>query len=236
MIQTKKFITKILLTISLTIVFSTALNRSTMANPEPNMLTAKELTEYFKTKEAIQMVSELRDSICAYDSLVQKSINSWLKTEAKQKWMHDLVAVSLSNNMQTLPSIMLAQAALETEYGRRAIGNNIFGIKGKGHSKILTKEFLNGRLVSKRLNFQSFASLSKAVSRYDRIILRYELSGTDYVQWARKIQASGYATSPVYAKRLIFIIEKCNLQYVDKIKVMTSELVCYEQHLASIGL
>ena len=44
------------------------------------------------------------------------------------------------NNSDVYPSVVVAMAIIETGWGKYAIGNNYFGIKGKGHWKT-TKEW-----------------------------------------------------------------------------------------------
>src|SRR5690349_995806 len=46
-----------------------------------------------------------------------------------------------------LASVTLAQAALESAWGRSAPGNNLFGIKGNGQQQE-TKEFVNGKWIT----------------------------------------------------------------------------------------
>jgi flagellum-specific peptidoglycan hydrolase FlgJ len=123
-------------------------------------------------------------------------------------------------NSKALPSIIIAQAALETGYGKHnKLGNNIFGIKGKGiFTK--TKEWRRGRFVTITDQFQYFSTVDAAISRHFEIIVRYDFETRNYSEWAHKIKKGGYATDPNYAKKLIYIIKKFNLIELDCVQEM----------------
>ncbi|MCK2184936.1 flagellar assembly peptidoglycan hydrolase FlgJ [Halomonas getboli] len=119
--------------------------------------------------------------------------------------------------------LILAQAALETGWGRREIatadgGNshNLFGIKaGSGWrgetTEILTHEVIDGRRQPVRDRFRVYDSFEAAFTDYARLIgdnPRYAgvSAAATPDQAARALQRGGYATDPAYADKLIAVM------------------------------
>ena len=99
-------------------------------------------------------------------------------------------------------SITLAQAALESGYGRSSLARrnkNHFGVKS-GDVYVLYKS------VEESFKHHSLILLS---ARYG---LLFDLDVSDYEGWARGLQHCGYATDSVYARKLTWIIERYNLE------------------------
>ncbi|WP_106420137.1 flagellar assembly peptidoglycan hydrolase FlgJ [Salinicola tamaricis] len=119
--------------------------------------------------------------------------------------------------------LILAQAALETGWGKREIptesgGNshNLFGIKagsawqGKT-TDIATTEYVNGRPIQTVDRFRVYDSYADAFADYAALIgdnPRYSkvVAATSPQQAAHAIQRAGYATDPNYADKLNRII------------------------------
>lgn len=124
-----------------------------------------------------------------------------------------------------LPSITIAQAILETGWGKSRIGNNIFGIKAgdnwKGKTKTSqTSEYINGQWVSTTATFRDYDSVAESIMDHAELVgtaSRYEAvrNAKNYKEAANALQQAGYATDPEYAKKLISIIEKHNLTVYD---------------------
>jgi peptidoglycan hydrolase FlgJ len=128
-------------------------------------------------------------------------------------------SVQKASDATGIPALLiLAQAALESGYGKSASGNNFFGIKtGKnwsGKTQIIpTHEYVNGRRVAVNAEFRAYdsaedsftdwANFIKSNSRYKNV-----LSASDTVSAARALQKAGYSTSPIYADQLITIAHK----------------------------
>jgi len=128
-------------------------------------------------------------------------------------------------------SITIAQGILESGDGNSGLarkGKNHFGIKC--HSWTGEKIYLDTGEVnkdgSKRIDkgacfrkydniSQSFDDHSKFLEKNSRYDSLFYLGTTDYKSWAEGLQKAGYATSPTYAKLLISIIEKHNLNKFD---------------------
>lgn len=108
------------------------------------------------------------------------------------------------------PRIIVAQAALESGWGKSAPGNNLFGIKSHGQAGgnvLPTTEMVNGQPVRTSDSFRSYASPADSVNGYADFITqnpRYkpmrEAQGMD-AQLAALGQ-SGYATDPQYGAKV----------------------------------
>ncbi|HEY9899997.1 MAG TPA: glucosaminidase domain-containing protein [Pantanalinema sp.] len=114
---------------------------------------------------------------------------------------------------------ILAQAALESNWGRSAIGKyNVFGIKGEGSLGSIstsTKEHLRGQWRRMRDGFAKFGSFEEAFEAYAKVIhngshSRAVAAKSNPVAFARALQGS-YATDPKYASKLISIMRSQDL-------------------------
>lgn len=141
-------------------------------------------------------------------------------------------------------SVSLAQGALETGWGKAAIGNNLFGIKcGMGwtgkHQLVITTEYHNdathkypqilklqqvavGRWKYTVKDYfrdydspeESFTDHGKFLTENKRYAKAFEVKH-DGNLFAEAIAAAGYATAPDYAMQLKSIIRKYNLTQFD---------------------
>lgn len=116
---------------------------------------------------------------------------------------------------------LVAQAALETGWGRRLAGekgvnsNNLFGIKagsrwGGDSVTTGTHEYVNGVRQNERARFRAYASPAESFADYTRLIGndRYAAArgtGDDVHRFASALQRAGYATDPRYAAKLTAI-------------------------------
>lgn len=121
---------------------------------------------------------------------------------------------------------MLAQAALETGWGKKEIrardgssAHNLFGIKATGNwtGKVVeatTVEYINGvpqRRVEKFRAYDSYADAFRDYANLLRSNPRYEkvlASAQDAHGFAYGLQRAGYATDPHYAEKLSRIIRQ----------------------------
>lgn len=117
------------------------------------------------------------------------------------------------------PRALVAQAALETGWGRRGIrdrdgssAHNLFGIKASGWSgqriSTSTHEYVNGQRRSERADFRAYASPADSFADYVRLLKsnpRYQRAleaGEDVRRFASELQRAGYATDPAYARKI----------------------------------
>lgn len=121
-------------------------------------------------------------------------------------------------------SMTMAQAILESGWGKSCIGGfALFGVKGKGLN-CETKEFINGKWITIRDNFVTYKSYEDSFKGYYAFLennARYKKAGIfgdwNYKSVCKKMQKSGYATAPNYAESLIGIIEDYKLYIYDKV-------------------
>ncbi|HEY1075602.1 MAG TPA: flagellar assembly peptidoglycan hydrolase FlgJ [Fontimonas sp.] len=117
--------------------------------------------------------------------------------------------------------VLIAQAALETGWGRKAIrsedgasSHNLFGIKADRRwsgAKVerMTTEYRGGVAQSEPARFRSYASAGESFADYVKFIksnpryaeaLRHGGSESNYVAG---LQKAGYATDPAYAQKIL---------------------------------
>ncbi len=117
------------------------------------------------------------------------------------------------------PQAVVAQAALETGWGKAAIGHNIFGIKAdaswKGDKQLVTThEFVDGKWVTVQAWFRDYPSFADSIAdhfRFLKVNKNYAnmfapgaiKSDADYF---RLLQQDGYATDPNYADTLLKVL------------------------------
>lgn len=126
-------------------------------------------------------------------------------------------------NHQVLPSIVVAQAIIESNWGQSQLfqqADNPFGMKGSynGNTKLFpTKEYVNGKEVTINAYFRVYPSLAAAILDHDAVVSQQFLpSGTtNYRTAAKYLQTNGYATDPNYADKLINVISGYNLARFD---------------------
>jgi len=130
-------------------------------------------------------------------------------------------------------SIKLAQAILESQAGSSTLAikaNNHFGIKcgdrWSGKSYYLKDDDYDKQGNHIRSCFrvyqdatESFKAHSSFITGEGRTANRYaslfSLSSEDYKSWAHGLQKAGYATNPMYSRRLISLIEDYRLYTYD---------------------
>ena len=121
--------------------------------------------------------------------------------------------------------LIMAQAALESGWGRREIrsedGNpsyNLFGIKAdkswKGPvAETTTTEYVNGVAQKTRATFRAYGSYDEAFTDYAKFLVtnpRYTnvLATQDPAAAAHGLQRAGYATDPEYGGKLVRIMKQ----------------------------
>ncbi|WP_263854162.1 glycoside hydrolase family 73 protein, partial [Fructilactobacillus sanfranciscensis] len=142
----------------------------------------------------------------------------------------DFVTSIANGAMQTwyeygvLPSVSIAQAICESNWGTAAPGNNLFGIKGSynGQSQLLwTWEVYNGQSVHIKDWFRVYPTVNESVNDHGSFLYensRYNnlLWDNNYYSVCNKLHQDGYATAPTYANTLINIIHASGLDQFDE--------------------
>jgi LysM repeat protein len=122
-------------------------------------------------------------------------------------------------------SITLAQGLLESGAGRSELtrnSNNHFGIKCNnnwtGRRTYHDDDAKNDCFRVYDSAYDSYEDHSKFLSGNQRYRPLFQLKPTDYKGWAKGLKACGYATSPVYAEKLVEIIQLYKLYQYDSAK------------------
>ena len=122
------------------------------------------------------------------------------------------VAKEVAEDLGVSYKIVLAQAALESGWGKSVKGNGLMGVKSHGEEggvDVVTHEVINGKKVKITDSFRQYdtpedsirgyGKFLKANSRY-RYFLRAGVENEDAQLSA--LQSSGYATDPMYSQKL----------------------------------
>lgn len=128
-------------------------------------------------------------------------------------------------------SIIIAQASLESDFGRSDLAadyNNLFGVKGDDPDNTVvlkTQEYVNDQWVTVDGRFQVYDSVANSIEQHSLLFVngtdwnpnQYQdvFTATDYKTMAQAIQKDGYATDPEYATKVINLIEQYNLTKYD---------------------
>ena len=130
-------------------------------------------------------------------------------------------------------SITLAQAVFESGAGRSRLamlGNNHFGIKchdWTGRTIAEDDDALGECFRAYDHPLQSFEDHSKFLVSSSRYRKLFSLSMEDYRGWAHGLKACGYATNPLYAHKLIELIELYKLYVYDSARSYDHAMVEY---------
>lgn len=132
-------------------------------------------------------------------------------------------------------SITMAQAILESGFGNgylARVANNHFCIKCKKSWTGRTITHADDRpddcfrvYDSVEESFEDHANFLCSGQRYEFL---FACDTDDYKSWAKGLKQAGYATAPDYAERLIGVVERYNLQLLDK----KNGIQLYDEYLA----
>ena len=144
-------------------------------------------------------------------------------------WEH---AKTAAKKIGLNPAVMVAQAALETGWGKHIINksdgsssNNVFNIKsdrsweGDKASK-MTLEFEQGTAVKKQANFRAYDSIKESVNDFVDFLTqnpRYQeaLQNTAKpAEFLDSLQKAGYATDPNYASKIKQVLNSAELKNI----------------------
>ena len=141
-------------------------------------------------------------------------------------WSH----AQLASQATGIPArFMVAQAALETGWGKHEIRHadgspsfNLFGIKAGSNwsgqvTETVTTEYVNGVPQKSVEKFRAYSSYAEGFHDYAKLLLnnpRYAavLEKQDAGSFAHGLQQAGYATDPMYADKLMRILNGSTLR------------------------
>ncbi|WP_056979236.1 glycoside hydrolase family 73 protein [Fructilactobacillus fructivorans] len=125
---------------------------------------------------------------------------------------------------QVLPSIVIGQAILESNWGQSELykkANNPFGIKGTYNGQSIsydTTEYVNNKKTTEVGQFRKYPSVADAIEDHNETLNTKFLKKTgitSFRQEANLLQKNGYATDPDYANKLIGVIVNHKLMKYD---------------------
>lgn len=205
-------------------------------SPEPVALSGKTIKDYrlhpvFTTSQVLDIE---RPNIGLPALISGDELGAESKSNAPKKFVDTLLpfAHEAAQELNVHPGILLAQAALESGWGKKTISHadgssthNLFGIKANQSwngqkAAVMTLEYDQGIGRKQQANFRAYDNFSDAFRDYVRLIKsnpRYQqalVHADDPRQYIRELQKAGYATDPVYAQKVIEIFDQQRLQSV----------------------
>lgn len=139
-------------------------------------------------------------------------------------------ALALQERTGLPASVVLAQAILESDWGRSELArrhHNYFGIKAHGRptasavARYPTTEFRHGRPRREKAGFARYESVEECLQDYAVVLSRRRYAPARAVAanppaFARALQRCGYATDPRYAHKLLILIRRYRLDQYDR--------------------
>lgn len=163
------------------------------------------------------------------------------KGMTKDEFLNIIKDLAIKNMMNTgiLASLTVAQAALESGWGLSGLttkGNALFGIKANSawRGKIYngqTVEYYDGvNATNITAAFRAYDSWEDSIDDHSELLTglqRYRavVGEADYKTACKAVHAAGYATDPVYADKLINLIESYKLYEYDKEAIKNMEKI-----------
>lgn len=138
---------------------------------------------------------------------------------------HLEVAQAIQRKYQVPAGVVLAQSALESNWGRSVVGNAYFGVKGRAPSgastTFTTHEVVKGKAIKINDAFRAYGSYQDAADDYASMLrnnprFRTCFLHTDSSQFAVALARNGYATDPIYSHKLNAIIRAHKLDQYDE--------------------
>lgn len=136
--------------------------------------------------------------------------------------------------LNILPSVTIAQAILESNWGKSSLAvevNNLFGIKtskdwtGGVYTKTTKEQKPTGEVYTITADFRKYGSYLESIKDHDKFFVstpwrrenyRKVLESKNYKTQALALRECGYATDLNYGTKLIQLIERLGLQQYDK--------------------
>ena len=155
---------------------------------------------------------------------------------AHQQFIQNLVPSSQKAYQlyQVLPSISLAQAILESDWGESGLSQNyynLYGVKAgvaEPSVQLETSEYIDGKWITIMAPFRVYNSWAESVEAHAKLLTYgvdwnpklYEpvLKAKNYKEAAHALQKAGYATDPTYAQKIIQVIETYHLAQYDQLQ------------------
>lgn len=155
-------------------------------------------------------------------------------TSEKQSFIDKIApeAMKLKTTYSVFPSITIAQAILESDWGKSQLAaeyHNLFGVKADANQKfkeMTTQEYVDGKWETVTAKFRVYDSYADSILEHAQLFQngtswnadQYKnfKAATTYQAAAKALETDGYATDPGYAEKIIEIIEQYHLDQYDK--------------------
>lgn len=148
--------------------------------------------------------------------------------------LNSILAIQEMQRAKIPASITLGQAILESKYGTSELAlqaNNHFGIKAEAKWDSMDRHCIYSyewnqkkqRMYPMLSCFRRYKSIQESYVGHSNFLTQrpyytnlFTLDINDFEAWAHGLQKAGYATDPNYAKKLISVIQRYQLQRYDK--------------------
>ncbi|HEB78236.1 MAG TPA: flagellar assembly peptidoglycan hydrolase FlgJ [Methylothermaceae bacterium] len=194
-----------------------------LSRRQPAPVTSQDLAAYRRhpLPASPPAAEKQRDALNPAPTLTPKPVSRF---ESAEQFLHTLLpeARRVAAKIGVDPKLLLAQAALETGWGRKIIHHadgrssyNLFNIKA-GRSwqgdrvQVNTLEYLDGIAVRKQAQFRAYQNYRQSFEDYLSLLQspRYAEAlrrAADPEGYLRALQRAGYATDPDYADKILAI-------------------------------
>lgn len=164
------------------------------------------------------------------DSIRSRREETQMENTSEEEFLISLTpyAQEVSESHGVRPSVLLAQAALESNWGQSQLAQqsyNYFGIKNKNGRKYTTQEFRENEWEEINTFFKEYdspydsvvdyANLLKNGTSWNEELYQQVIEADSYQAAAYALTEAGYATDPNYAEKIIEIIEQYELDTLD---------------------
>ena len=152
----------------------------------------------------------------------------------EEKFIQSIVDSLKGQKLNILPSVTIAQAILESNWGKSSLAReafNLFGIKaskdwsGQVYKKQTKEQKATGEVYTITADFRKYGSYLESVKDHDKFFVstpwrkenyKKVLEAKNYKTQALALRECGYATDLNYGTKLIQLIERLGLQQYDK--------------------
>lgn len=152
----------------------------------------------------------------------------------EEKFIQSIVDSLKGQKLNILPSVTIAQAILESNWGKSSLAReacNLFGIKaskdwtGQVYKKQTKEQKPTGEVYTITADFRKYGSYLDSIKDHDKFFVsapwrvqnyKKVLEAKNYKTQALALRECGYATDLNYGHKLIQLIERLGLQQYDK--------------------
>lgn len=198
----------------------------------PNHMRQNNWSKWWKFKEDIQRPIEWQIDL-SKDSEFGTVVTT-PKTPGNDDFITQIASSIKGQKLNILPSVTIAQAILESNWGKSSLAReacNLFGIKaskdwsGEVYKKQTKEQKPTGEVYTITADFRKYGSYLESIKDHDNFFVstpwrvqnyKKVLEAKNYKTQALALRECGYATDLNYGTKLIQLIERLGLQQYDK--------------------